>query len=1211
MRKFTIAAFALCAGLVGLVLPARAAHDFYLFSNYAGMTFVDCPGTTVETTEKFQTSPTNLWTTAPGLSISANERDGYRFLGWYTKNDGWNDDETPTATNVDLTPFVTTREITYEQILTAGKWTSSQYPTIVAKYIPIYSVTTAVSPAGKGTVSGGGTYDMGAKVTLSASVTDDAYRISHWEKDGVKVSGSDNKASLSITVTEGAAYTVVLVLKKYSVTFHDPSGTYGDVVRTVQHGQSATAPAWSRTGYGLSWSASFDKITANATVNAQWAAKGYKVTFNANGGSTPSPSTKNVTYDSTYGTLATSTRTGYTFAGWWTAASGGSEVKADTKVQITAAQTLYAHWTPIVYTITYSGLKQGATHQNPATYTIETPTITFTPPTAVTGFTFSGWSLASIAQGTKTGNQTVTASYLTWIEKPTPAQYELAYNGGRQTIASGNNMAASGHQEAIPGTYTAKFTPNSGYCWSDGTTASYSFKWCIVNADITGIYVQQNGSLTYNGEEQQPQVYSRATVKGSQTATWKFSKTSGDYAATMPSFTDAGTYTVYYEVSAQYHNSVRGSFTVSINRASEAAIIVSPTHLPYSKMEQGPTVTLRHCHEVAGSVKRATAVGTYVVKVEPDANYAWSNGETAAREVGWSIDDSLYTVQFDGNGGAGEMASTNLAYNEEYVVPECLFTKTGCEFQHWQVLIDGRTVTNYPAGTVVSNLTSVAGKDVTFKADWKGYYTIAFDGNGATNTVMASQLLERDVMTNLSANAYRRTGYGFLGWDDANGKRYADGAEVLNLAEAGETNTLRAAWSTNAYTVVFYGNGGTNTMTAQGFAYNIEQALTLNRFVREGFTFAGWATDPTNDVTYGDGVTVANLTIIDGAVVPLYAKWMANGSAIDSELSKAIGCDSVNLTTNNFGWVIAPGEGKDGGNALRTNVGGFEYKDDDNEDNTHALNVLLVGKGVLTFRCKTVIAAEPVPEEGPPPGPKAASEFLFKKEGSRLAEDVILSKRSDSDWGEYVYRKMSDAAEAVYWELVMRNHYHPDDADRGPCGSDDDYALIDFVRWEPAVTNAMTVGVTFRDADGGVFSNATYVAGEAIGTLPVLKNGDGGDCVWTYGGSAVDAGWIVPAAADGAELLPSWGVVPPEHPVPEATDAVTISSAAVADGKFSLSFKSDAKFDYNLLTNANLLIDGWGIMETQVGDGNILTFEPLIIEGQPQLFYKVETIQRK
>ena len=81
MRKFSIAAFALCAGLAGLVLPARAAHDFYLFSNYTGMTFVDCPGTTAETTEEFETSP-KLWTTASGLSISANERDGYRFLGW-------------------------------------------------------------------------------------------------------------------------------------------------------------------------------------------------------------------------------------------------------------------------------------------------------------------------------------------------------------------------------------------------------------------------------------------------------------------------------------------------------------------------------------------------------------------------------------------------------------------------------------------------------------------------------------------------------------------------------------------------------------------------------------------------------------------------------------------------------------------------------------------------------------------------------------------------------------------------------------------------------------------------------------------------------------------------------------------------------------------------------------------------------------------------
>ncbi len=52
----------------------------------------------------------------------------------------------------------------------------------------------------------------------------------------------------------------------------------------------------------------------------------------------------NVTYDSTYGTLATAQRVGYHFLGWFTTKSGGTEIKATTKVQITDDQTLYAHW---------------------------------------------------------------------------------------------------------------------------------------------------------------------------------------------------------------------------------------------------------------------------------------------------------------------------------------------------------------------------------------------------------------------------------------------------------------------------------------------------------------------------------------------------------------------------------------------------------------------------------------------------------------------------------------------------------------------------------------------------------------------------------------------------------------------------------------------------------------------------------------------------
>lgn len=72
----------------------------------------------------------------------------------------------------------------------------------------------------------------------------------------------------------------------------------------------------------------------------------YTATFDAQGGSSPTPSTISVTYNSTYGTLATTSRSGYDFAGWWTGVGGtGTQVSSATVVSITGAQTLYAYWT--------------------------------------------------------------------------------------------------------------------------------------------------------------------------------------------------------------------------------------------------------------------------------------------------------------------------------------------------------------------------------------------------------------------------------------------------------------------------------------------------------------------------------------------------------------------------------------------------------------------------------------------------------------------------------------------------------------------------------------------------------------------------------------------------------------------------------------------------------------------------------------------------
>ena len=113
-----------------------------------------------------------------------------------------------------------------------------------------------------------------------------------------------------------------------------------------------TFPTVTRTGYTLNrWISTSDGqtvtsntgFTQNTNVRAIWTPNRYRVNFDANGG-TVKTTTNYVTYDSYYGTLPTPTRTGYVFLGWYTLATGGTEITSSTRVEITDNQTLYAHW---------------------------------------------------------------------------------------------------------------------------------------------------------------------------------------------------------------------------------------------------------------------------------------------------------------------------------------------------------------------------------------------------------------------------------------------------------------------------------------------------------------------------------------------------------------------------------------------------------------------------------------------------------------------------------------------------------------------------------------------------------------------------------------------------------------------------------------------------------------------------------------------------
>lgn len=186
--------------------------------------------------------------------------------------------------------------------------------------------------------------------------------------------------------------------EKYTVTF-DANG-HGDAPasQTVKKGETASDPgSLAATGYTFDgWrkdGASYDfstPVTGGITLTAKWTANTYTVTFVPNGdGGSVNPESKTITYDSPYGELPAPTRGGYTFAGWFTDESGGTQVESATTVKTADDHNLYAHWEAKKYTVKFDangGTVSSATKE--VTYGSEYGDL----PTPVRmGYAFGGW----------------------------------------------------------------------------------------------------------------------------------------------------------------------------------------------------------------------------------------------------------------------------------------------------------------------------------------------------------------------------------------------------------------------------------------------------------------------------------------------------------------------------------------------------------------------------------------------------------------------------------------------------------------------------------------------------------------------------------------------------------------------------------------------------------------------------------------------------
>lgn len=86
---------------------------------------------------------------------------------------------------------------------------------------------------------------------------------------------------------------------------------------------------------------------------------------------------------------------------------------------------------------------------------------------------------------------------------------------------------------------------------------------------LTDVSVEQKEPLYYTGEAQSAEVITKATAVHGENVVFTYAtEENGVYSETIPTFTEAGTYTVYYKANAENHYETTGTFTVTIKKST-------------------------------------------------------------------------------------------------------------------------------------------------------------------------------------------------------------------------------------------------------------------------------------------------------------------------------------------------------------------------------------------------------------------------------------------------------------------------------------------------------------------------------------------------------------------------------------------------------------------------------------------------------------------
>ncbi|MCH4276995.1 MAG: InlB B-repeat-containing protein [Atopobiaceae bacterium] len=222
---------------------------------------------------------------------------------------------------------------------------------------------------------------------------------------------------------------------------------------------------------------------------------------------------------------------------------------------------------------------------------------------------------------------------------------------------------------------------------------------------------------------------------------------------------------------------------------------------------------------------------------------------------------NTYTLVFDANGGTGTMDKQSMTYDTEVALTPCAFAREGCMFAGWT---DDAGHT-YADAESVKNLATEQGSTATLHARWKANtYTVKFATgvtDGSVTQTMEDETMTYGIATPLTANAFIRAGYRFLGWKVGDTSRFvADEASVSDLATSG-TVTLTAMWESWPDALVSY-----NVIDpAQGTVSSAKETLTQGQgtpagstaTAGTGYTFSSWKVYGSDAVVSSDATLTA------------------------------------------------------------------------------------------------------------------------------------------------------------------------------------------------------------------------------------------------------------------------------------------------------------------------------------------------------------------